>query len=49
MIDVRDGKVVKTFKGHASAINSFTEVVPRQLIVTAGDDRSCLVFDLKQI
>ena len=49
LIDVRDGKIIKTFKGHAAPINDFVEVVPIQALVTAGDDRSCLVFDLKQL
>jgi hypothetical protein len=46
---VRDGKLVKTFKGHAAPINDFIEVKPLEIVVTAGDDRQCLVFDLRGI
>lgn len=48
LIDVRDGKLVKVYKGHAAPINDFVEVKEHNLIVTAGDDRCCLVFDLTQ-
>ena len=47
VIDVRNGQLVRTFKGHAAAINDFTEVSPLEIIVTAGDDRQCLVFDIR--
>ena len=49
MIDVRDGTVVKTFKGHAAPINDFMEIKELELLVTAGDDHQCFVFDLKNI
>jgi len=48
MIDSRDGSVVKTFKGHAASITDFVEVPERQWIVTSGEDRQCLVFDLNK-
>ena len=38
MIDVRDGSNIKTFKGHAAAINDFIEVKYLELVVTAGED-----------
>lgn len=47
MIDVRDGTTVRTLKGHAAPINDFTEVPPLEIVVTAGDDRQCLVFDVR--
>lgn len=47
VIDVRNGSVVKVFKGHQGAINDFKEIKERNIIVTAGDDRQCLVFDLR--
>lgn len=39
MIDMRDGKIVKTFKGHAAAINDFIEIKENKLLATAGDDK----------
>jgi hypothetical protein len=38
LIDVRDGKTLKTFRGHAAPINDFVEVKALEIIVTAGDD-----------
>ncbi len=46
-IDVRDGKVVKTFKGNTGPINDFVEVKPLEILITAGEDRECRVFDLR--
>jgi WD40 repeat protein len=43
VIDPRSGSTVKTLKGHISSINWFVEV--SQLVITAGDDNLCLVFD----
>jgi len=48
MIDVRDGSVIKCFKGHAAPINDFVEVKFLELVVTAGEDNQCLVFDLHE-
>ena len=47
VVDVRDGSTVKTFKGNTGAINDIAEVSALQLVVTAGDDRVCRVFDLR--
>jgi hypothetical protein len=49
LVDVRDGKIVKTFKGNSAAINDFVEVKELGLVVTAGDDHSCLAFDIRSI
>ena len=39
--------MVKTYKGHAAPINDFVEVKELEIVVTAGDDRQCLVFDMR--
>ena len=44
VIDVRDCALIQTFYGHSSPINDF--IVVGDLIVTAGDDCKCNVFDL---
>jgi WD40 repeat protein len=46
-IDVRDGKVVKTYRGNTGPINDFVEVKPLEIVVTAGEDRECRVFDIR--
>jgi WD40 repeat protein len=46
-IDVRDGKVVRTFRGNTGPINDFVEVKPLEIVVTAGEDRECRVFDMR--
>ena len=38
LIDVRDGAILKNFKGHAAPINDFIEVKQLELVVTGGDD-----------
>lgn len=48
VIDPRSGEVVKTIKGHVAAINDIKEFQNEEgqkMIVTAGDDNQCLVFD----
>ena len=49
LIDVRDGQVVRKFKGHAAPINDFVEVKELEIVATAGDDRQCLVFDVRNM
>jgi hypothetical protein len=44
---VRDGKVVRTFRGNTGPINDFVEVKPLEIVVTAGEDRECRVFDMR--
>lgn len=48
-IDVRDHKVVRTFRGNTGAINEFVEVKDLEIVVTAGDDRECRVFNMKNL
>ena len=47
MIDPRNGAVVKTIKGHMASINDIKELKladGTQVIATAGDDNTCLVY-----
>lgn len=37
---------MRTYRGHAAPINDFIEVVQHKVIVTAGDDFVCNVYDL---
>lgn len=46
MIDARNGTVMRTYRGHAAQINNFLEVTEHNLLVTAGDDFVCNVYDL---
>ena len=48
IIDVRSGNRLRTYKGHAAPINDFIEVVEHKLMVTAGDDFTCNVYDLNK-
>ena len=48
VIDPRNGAILKTFKGHFASINDIKEVTLEDgthMLVTAGDDNHCLVFD----
>ena len=48
IIDPRNGQVAKTMKGHCAAINDIKELKMEDgttMLVTAGDDNQCLVFD----
>lgn len=48
IIDPRNGEVIKTIKGHVASINDIKEFSledGKKLLVTAGDDNQCLVFD----
>ena len=48
VIDPRNGAVLKTFKGHFASINDIKEVTLEDgthMLLTAGDDNHCLVFD----
>ena len=55
LIDPRNGAVLKTIKGHCASINDIKEVVGcledenQVMLVTAGDDNQCLVFDATSI
>lgn len=46
VIDVRSGQVLRTYKGHAAPINDFLEVPQHKVLVTAGDDFVCNIYDL---
>lgn len=46
VIDVRSGQKLRTYKGHMAPINDFIEVVQHKILVTAGDDFLCNVYDL---
>ena len=46
VIDVRNGNILKIYKGHQASINDFVEVPQHKLLVTAGDDFMCNVYDL---
>lgn len=48
IIDVRNGMKLRTYKGHAAPINDFVEVLEHRLLVTAGDDFVCNVYDLSK-
>ena len=45
MVDVRSGEIVKKLKGHYGSINDFVEM--GEVVITAGDDRQCLIFDIR--
>ena len=55
LIDPRNGAILKTIKGHCASINDIKEVVGcledenQVMLVTAGDDNQCLVFDTTTI
>jgi hypothetical protein len=40
---------VRTLRGNTGPINEFVEVAPLEIVVTAGEDRECRVFDLRRI
>jgi len=46
IIDVKGGNLVRTYKGHAAPINDMIEVPEHKLVITAGDDFNCNVYDL---
>jgi len=48
IIDPRNGSIMKTIKGHVAPINDIKEfqtLEGQKLLVTAGDDNQCLIFD----
>ena len=48
IIDPRNGAIVKTVKGHCASINDIKELKLEDgtpMLVTAGDDNHCLVFN----
>ena len=49
IIDVRNGHKMRTYKGHAAPINDFIEVAQHKLLLTAGDDFNCNVYDLAKM
>ena len=38
---------MRTFKGNTGPINDMVEVSQMEIVVTAGEDRDCRVFDLR--
>ena len=46
VLDVRNGEILRVYKGHAASINDFIEVKEHKVVVTAGDDFVCNVYDL---
>ena len=46
MIDARNGTIMRTYRGHAAQVNDFVEVKEHNLLVTAGDDFVCNIYDL---
>ena len=48
ILDVRSGDLCRTYKGHLATINDFVEVPEHKVLVTAGDDFVCNVYDLTQ-
>lgn len=48
-IDVRNGTTIKTLRGNTGPINDFIEVSPLEIVVTAGEDRECRIFDIRGI
>ena len=49
MLDVRNGSIMRTYYGHAAQINTMIEVKEHRLLVTAGDDFVCNVYDLSKL
>ena len=48
IIDARNGQLLRTYKGHAAPINDMLENKYHKLLVTAGDDFTCNVYDLSK-
>ena len=46
VIDIRNGNLIRVYKGHQVPINYFIEVKEHKLLVSAGDDFVCNVYDL---
>lgn len=46
VIDIRNGNLIRVYKGHQAPINDFIEVKEHKLLVSAGDDFVCNVYDL---
>lgn len=44
--DIRDGQCKHTYKGHTDAVMEMVENRAHNVLVTAGDDKQCLVFDM---
>ena len=45
-MDVRNSEIVKQYQGHSDAVMAFAESRAHNVLVSAGDDKQCLVFDL---
>ena len=43
---MRSGEILRTYHGHTGSINDFIEVAEHKILVTAGDDFNCNVYDL---
>ena len=44
--DVRNGLLLKQYRGHYESIMELRENVKQNVLVTAGDDKRCLVFKI---
>ena len=47
MVDYRSGSIVKRLSGHTSGIMDFDFDEEENILVTAGDDAVCLIFDIR--
>lgn len=49
-LDIRNGTILSTYRGHAGPINSFVEIVSEAIhwIATAGDDKKVNIYDLSK-
>jgi len=46
IFDIRNGEITKTLKGHVAPVMEIVENVTHNVLISAGDDRKCLVFQL---
>mmetsp|Transcript_2705 Transcript_2705/g.4593 ORF Transcript_2705/g.4593 Transcript_2705/m.4593 type:complete len:114 (+) Transcript_2705:1172-1513(+) len=46
MVDVRNAQILRTYHGHAAPINDMIEAPQHKILITAGDDFVCNVYDL---
>ena len=44
--DIRNMEILRILQGHTMAIMKMTENLTHNVLVTAGDDKRCLVFKL---
>ena len=45
-MDVRSGEVLREYRGHCAAVMDLAEIREPPLLVTAGDDKRSLVFEI---